>query len=310
MEQRKKATVGVAIITHKAKHHLSCCLPPLLNSSLKPLVLVVNSSSNDGTVEQAQALGAETLVIPRADFNHGATREMARCYLKTDIVVMVTPDAYAVDKYVLERLVEPILANKAKISYARQIPHKEANFFETFAREFNYPVQSHIRGIENVSEYGVYTFFCSNSFAAYCNETLKEIGGFRSVLLGEDTIAAISVLKKGYKIAYTAEAVVHHSHKYTLKQEFQRHFDIGLSRIKLKQFLEEGGGDNKRGKEYVQKMLLSLIQIKPYLLPYACLQTFTKWVGYKVGSHSENAPLWIKRAFSSQDFYWHSKNIY
>ncbi|HEY4831864.1 MAG TPA: glycosyltransferase family 2 protein, partial [Waddliaceae bacterium] len=61
----------MAIITHNAKHHLPCCLPPLLQSSLKPRVLVVNSSSNDGTVEQAQSLGAETLVIPRADFNHG-----------------------------------------------------------------------------------------------------------------------------------------------------------------------------------------------------------------------------------------------
>lgn len=300
--------MGVAIITHKAKHHLPRCLPPLLESPLEPRVLVVNSSSKDGTVEQAEALGAETLVIPRADFNHGTTREKARCHLKTDIVVMVTPDAYAVDKYVLEKLVEPILTSKAKVSYARQISHEGADFFESFSRKFNYPAKSHVRSIENISEYGVYTFFCSNSFAAYCNSALDEIGGFETVLLGEDTLAAASLLKRGYKIAYTAEAVVHHSHRYSLKQEFQRHFDIGLSRRKIQQLLEEVGGDSKRGKEYVRKMMQTLIREKPHLIPYACLQTLTKWVGYKLGSYSMNAPLWIKKAFSSQDFYWNSKH--
>ena len=301
--------MGVAIITHKAKHHLPRCLPPLLQSPIKPRVLVVNSSSKDGTVEEAEALGAKTLVIPRADFNHGATREKARRHLKTDIVVMVTPDAYAVDKYVIEKLVEPILTAKAKISYARQIPHEGADFFEAFSREFNYPAQSHLRGIENTSEYGVYTFFCSNSFAAYCNSALDEIGGFQSVLLGEDTLATASLLKKGYKIAYTAEALVHHSHGYSLKQEFQRHFDIGLSRQKLQYLLEEGGGDSKRGKEYVRKMLQTLMRVKPQLIPYACLQTLTKWFGYKLGSYSMNAPLWIKKTCSSQDFYWNSNDF-
>jgi rhamnosyltransferase len=71
-------SIGVILITHNAKHHLPHCLPPLLNSSLKPRVLVVNSSSNDGTLELAQEMGAETLAIPRKQFNHGLTRELAR----------------------------------------------------------------------------------------------------------------------------------------------------------------------------------------------------------------------------------------
>ena len=37
----------------------------MLSSPLHPRVLVVNSSSNDGTVEEAEKLGAEVLVIPR-----------------------------------------------------------------------------------------------------------------------------------------------------------------------------------------------------------------------------------------------------
>ena len=36
-----KPSIGVAVITHKAKHHIPHCLPPLLHSPLKPRVVVV-----------------------------------------------------------------------------------------------------------------------------------------------------------------------------------------------------------------------------------------------------------------------------
>ncbi|TXI41599.1 MAG: glycosyltransferase, partial [Nitrosomonas sp.] len=162
-------TIGVVVVTHRAKHHLKECLSPLISSPLRPRVLVVNSSSFDGTVEEAERLGAETLVVPRSSFNHGSTREKARKYLNTDIVVMMTPDAYAVHESLLERLLEPIIARKASLAYARQVPRTGAGIFESFPRHFNYPPTSHIRGIKDVSLWGVYSFFCSNSCAAWLN---------------------------------------------------------------------------------------------------------------------------------------------
>lgn len=298
--------IGIAIITHRAKKHLRQCLPPLLSSPLKPRVLVVNSSSHDGTVELAKELGAETLVIPRRQFNHGLTREAARRFLKTDIVVMATPDAYASDNRLLENLVEPILAKKASISYARQIPHDGADFFEAFPRQFNYPDQSELRSIKEIDRYGVYTFFCSNTCAAYLNSALDEVGGFDPVLFGEDTIAVAKLLKRGHTIAYAADAIVKHSHRYSLKHEFKRHFDIGLARVQQQALLAEAGKDSKRGKQFVRKMITSLAKEKPHLLPYGCLHIGMKWLGYFTGRASLNAPLWWKKALSSQDFYWNS----
>lgn len=302
--ENKKYSVGVAVITHNAKHHLNRCLPPLLQSPLKPRVLVVNSSSADGTVELALEMGAVTLVVPRSSFNHGTTREEARKYLGTDIVVMMTPDAYAVDEHVLEALIAPIVDQRAKAAYGRQIPHDGANIFEAFAREFNYPSASHVRGLQDAEKYGPYIFFCSNSFAAYCNHTLDEIGGFDSVLLGEDTIAVSKMLRKGYQVAYAAEAVVQHSHRYTLKQEFKRHFDTGYARSLNRHLISEGGKDSRRGKEYVLALFKQLATSKPWLIPYAAAQSGAKWLGYNIGSRSIHAPLWWKRACSSQDFFW------
>lgn len=297
-------SIGVAIITHRAKKHLQHCLPPLLASPLKPRVLVVNSSSFDGTVELAQSLGAETLVIPRRTFNHGTTRDLARRHLKTDIVVMMTPDAYALDPSLLEKLVAPIIQNQASITYARQIPHDGADFFESFPRQFNYPTSSELRRISDISQHGVYTFFCSNTCAAYRNSALEEIGGFGPVLFGEDTVAVAKMLKRGHCIAYVAEAVVKHSHRYTLKQEFKRHFDIGLGRRESRNLIQEAGKDTKRGKQFVKAMVSQLALTRPHLLPYGCLQIALKLLGYRLGQASLNAPLWLKKACSSQDFYW------
>lgn len=301
-------TVGVVVITHNAKRHLPHCLPPYLESPLKPRVLVVNSSSNDGTVELAQELGAETLLIPRAEFNHGSTREKARRFLKTDIVVMVTPDAYAEGSATLEHLIRPLIEGKASIAYARQIPHVGADFFEAFPRAFNYPDESHIRSIEDAGRFGVYTFFCSNSCAAYRNSALDAIGGFRSVLLGEDTVAVSQLLRAGHNIAYVAEAVVRHSHRYTLKQEFQRTFDTGLARKGYQELIFVGGKDSQRGRQYVVHMFKKLLKEKPHLIPLAFVQTLVKWLGYRIGERSVQAPLMLKKALSSQDFYWVSND--
>lgn len=305
MKTSASPTIGVIFITHTAKKHLPHCLPPFLESPLRPRVLVVNSSSNDGTVELAKELGAETLVVPRAEFNHGTTREKARKHLGTDLVVMVTPDAYAQDRHTLEALVRPLLEGNASIAYARQIPHVGADFFEAFHREFNYPLEGHIRGIEDAGRYGVYTFFCSNSCAAYVNGALDLVGGFPcGVLLGEDTVAVANLLHRGHKVAYVAEAVVRHSHRYSLLEEFRRTFDTGLARKGYRHLIAAGGKDSERGGEYVKCMTKRLWAEKPLLLPYAAAQTLVRLLGYRIGERSAKAPLWFKRALSSQDFFW------
>lgn len=297
-------SVGVAVITHCAKKHLPFCLPPLLNSSLNPKVLVVNSTSNDGTVELAKEMGAETLVIDRSKFNHGTTRELARCHLNTDIVVMITPDAYFLSDKELGRLIEPIVNKKASCSYARQIAHDGASFFESFPRAFNYPDESHIRTLADIEKFGAYTFFCSNSCAAYLNEALTSIGGFESTLLGEDTVAVAKLMKLGHSVAYVAESLVKHSHRYTLKQEFKRHFDIGLARSQYDPSLFRAVSDTRRGYQYLVQMFKTLLLTKPYLLPYGIMQTSIKYIAYLLGKKLHSAPIRLKKMMSSQDFYW------
>jgi rhamnosyltransferase len=207
----------------------------------------------------------------------------------------------------LEYLVAPLINHSATVSYARQLPHQNASVLATFARQFNYPDSSHVRSLEDKDRYGAYTFFCSNSCAAYLNTALDEIGGFPPVLFGEDTVCVAKLLHREHRIAYVAEAEVFHSHDYSLKEEFTRHFDMGLARQSVKALTEVAGTDHQRGKVFVRDLLKQLWQDHPLLIPYACLQILTKFCGYSIGKRATHAPLWFKKRLSSQKAYWKNK---
>lgn len=298
--------VGIVIPTYNSVQHLSFCLPPLLNSPLKPKILVADASSGDGTAKLASEMGVEVWTFPRKDYNHGLTREAARKRLKTTFVVMMTPDAYAVDREMLEKLVAPLQQKQAEVAYARQLPHEGASHFEAFPRLFNYPEHSHIRSLKDTAQFGTYTFFCSNSCAAYTQQALDEVGGFPAVLLGEDTCAAAKVLRAGGRIAYVAEAQVRHSHNYSLIEEFQRYFDTGLARSGYNELLGGLKSDDERAVSFLKSFILHLAKHQPWMIPYGCLHSFAKLSGYHLGRWAVNAPDALKKVLSRQKFYWNS----
>lgn len=300
------SSVGVAVLTYNAAKLLPHSLPPLLAMTPRPRILIVDSSSRDGTVEIAQSLGVETLVIPQREFNHGATRELARRALSTDIVVMMSHDAIPVGTDMISNLVAPIMRGEAAISYARQLPHDGADFFEAFPRAFNYPETSELRSANDIDRLGPYTFFCSDSCCAWSNAALDAIGGFETTLSLEDTIAAARLVRAGYRIAYRADALVKHSHRYTPTEEFQRYFDIGYVRALHKNLLFGGGGDEKRGAKMTGTMLCQLWHKAPLQIPYAVILTGAKFLGYRAGFHGHAFPLWLKRRLSGQVYFWRS----
>ncbi|MFC1620011.1 glycosyltransferase [Candidatus Neomarinimicrobiota bacterium] len=300
------ATICVIMPTLNAGNHLEKSLGAILNSPIPSKTLVVDSGSSDSTVQKARALGAEVIIIPKKEFNHGATREMARKLLNTDIVVFITQDAYPNDEHLLERLVSPIISGDAAVAYARQIPHAGAKILEALPREFNYGQHPQLRGIEDARYHGVYTFFCSNSGAAYSNEALDLIGGFKPTLTNEDYFAVAELLIAGYKVAYVPDAVVRHSHRYKLVEEFQRYFDTGYVRAERPWIQELVGAAENRGKDFFLALIKKLAREEPRLIPYALLQTFMKWLGYRFGFYGYKLPLAVKRSFSSQKYYWDS----
>ncbi len=299
-----KDTLGVAVITHNARQHLPECLPKLIHSRLGPKVLVVNSSSDDGTVELAAELGAETWIVARDEFNHGLTREAARRRLATAIVVFLTPDAYPCNDDFLERLIAPLQTGQASLAYGRQLARRDADFIERFARDFNYPKQSQLRSLGDWPRYGSYTHFCSNSCAAWSNAALDSIGGFEATLVSEETVAAAKLLRHGHRIAYAADATVVHSHGSGLIGDFKRQFDTGYARAAFRDLLLASEPDERRGHAYTSQLLRQCLADRPWLLPYVLANTTAKYLGYRLGLLGRKLPRALRRVVSGQDYFW------
>ena len=47
-------------------------------------------------------------------------------------------------------------------------------------------------------------------------------------MMNEDQLYSKILLDAGYKKKYCADAIVEHSHKYTLKQVYKRYYEVGL----------------------------------------------------------------------------------
>lgn len=93
---------------------------------------------------------------------------------------------------------------------------RTAGFQESCVRTFNYPHEGYVRRLEDMSTYGIKTFFCSDVCAAYDRRTFHEMGGFQTpCIFNEDSIFACKLITLGYEIAYAADARVAHSHNYT-----------------------------------------------------------------------------------------------
>jgi len=300
--------IAVVIPTKNAGTDLALLLTKLHQQRLQPdEITVYDSASDDGSVLLALEMGVNVVSVKPEDFNHGATRELARKETGAEIVIFMTQDAIPVDDHLLEKLVEPIMSGRASLSYARQIPRSGADIFESFPRKFNYPAESQIRSIADVEKFGVYTFFSSDSCAAYLNSALDEIGGFLPTLTSEDYFATARLLRKGHKVAYAADAVVEHSHAYTLLEEFKRYFDTGYVRAENPWVQAIVGTAEARGKEYFAAFIHDLAQYNPLLIPYAVINTCVKLLGYRAGYRSLKAPLWLKKRLSTQRYFWDSR---
>jgi rhamnosyltransferase len=273
---------------------------------LRPRVLVVNSSSQDGTVELARALGAETLVVPRKSFNHGLTRNLARRRLGTPVCVMLTPDAYPLRDDFLERLTAPVRQGAAAVAYGRQTAREGADLFERLGRAFNYPEASHVRCLTDWPRFGSYTHFCSNACAAWSNAALDAVGGFKPTLVSEETIAVAELLARGESIAYVAEAVVEHSHPQTAAAAFRRQFDVGYSRRLYDWLLIARERDEVRGRRFAVEVMHEVLRDEPTALPATVARLAAAWLGYRAGLVGPRLPRALARRLSGQDYFWTS----
>jgi rhamnosyltransferase len=301
---------SVCIPTYNAGPYISRLLRSIREQAPDCEIVVIDSSSTDATVSIAKSCGAGIIVIQKKDFDHGGTRTLAANSSLGDILVFLTQDIVFADDRALESLIK-YFDNDKNIAavYGRQLPNADASPFSAHLRLFNYQDTSYVRCLEDRHTYGIKTVFFSNSFSAYKRSALEKIGCFkRDLIFGEDTHAIARLLLAGFKIAYASDAMVYHSHNYTVFEEFKRYFDIGVMHRTEDWILKEFGQTKGEGKKYIKSEALYLMRHKKYnFIPAFILRNAMKYLGYQLGLRYSHVPKGLTRRISMNKNWWENK---
>lgn len=253
---------SVIIPTLNAEKEIVSLLEAIKKQNPAPeKILVVDSQSDDRTAELAVENGAELLKVSRAEFDHGGTRDWALRQTYTPFVIFLTQDAMPVDENSMAHLLAPMLENPdVAIVGGKQQAYHHASHAEKLVRAHNYPSISRVWGSEQIKELGVRAYLISDVFAAYRREAYEQVGGFdHPILTNEDMLITQKFLDAGYKAAYAGDAVVLHSHDFTLRQQYRRNYIIGRTMVRYEERFQNAQ-ELGEGFSLAKNVLLQLLK--------------------------------------------------
>lgn len=299
--------VAIIIPTYNAARYWDTLSAGIRAQSFMPeRVIVIDSSSVDGTAEFARRDGFTVVEISPKDFNHGGTRQMgAELAEGADILVYLTQDAAPYGADAFQNLLRAFDDAKIGAAYGRQLPRENANPIEAHSRHFSYPAASGVRSWESRQSTGFKSIFFSNAFGAYRRSALMSVGGFSpDVIFGEDTLVVARMHRAGWKTAYVANAIVRHSHGYTIAEEFRRYFDVGVLHARENWLVDQFGSASGEGRRFVVSEMKHLMKKHPHLVPSAVARTFAKYLGYKIGRREKRIAPGLKYHLGLNRQYW------
>lgn len=303
--------VAVIIPTWKARPWLARQLAALATQQLRPAaVVVIDSSSPDGSAELARRLGCWVEVIPQSEFDHGGSRNRGAalaCAAVADVEVLcfLTQDALPESPRFLAELVAPIADGRAAAAYARQLPYPGASPIEAFVRGWNYPAEPELRDAAALATRGVRACFFSNVASAVARADFQAVGGFpERTVMNEDMVLCARLLRAGRRVAYAAAAEVRHSHDYALRQHLARYLDIGAFFSRFGDLVPAGGAGGE-GQRLVRALVLHLQRSgHAELVPRALAESAAKLLGWQLGRRERWLPGWFKRRVGMHGAFW------
>lgn len=217
--------------------------------------ILTNSSDKSEEILKKNKLNYE--FIEKKDFSHSLVREKAALKSKADIICFISQDIVIESNDWLEKLVKPIIDGKVAATYSRQLT--KFNNIEKYTRECNYPNKSIIKSKKDIKTMGLKTFFFSDASSAVRTDIFKKLNGYdgKNLPINEDMYLAYKLIMNDYKIKYCADSVVYHSHKFSLKELYDRYKLTGIF-LKENTYLDKYGTTSSGGNlaKYILKRIL------------------------------------------------------
>ena len=179
-----------------------------------------DSTSTDGTLEIIRKFNHPDRIRlnDSANYNPGRILNEAVATVDADILVFLNSDATPQNKYWLEQLIEPLMDPTVGAVFGRQIARPDCR--SLFVKDTE-------RAFGDGSESARWAHFFSMANSAARKTVLDRFPFETAIGYSEDIEWSYRIRLNGYRVRYTADSVAMHSHNYTLKQSFKRHFGEG-----------------------------------------------------------------------------------
>lgn len=214
-ETQNRPLVSVIIRCFNEEKHIGNLLRALQFQTVKDYeAIIVDSGSNDSTLQIAKSYAARIVTISPKNFTFGFSLNQGCAAARGAIFVIASAHVLPMHERWLEELIKPFTDSKVAIVYGRQIGNSITKFSEhqVFAQQF-----------PETSNFRQQTPFCNNANAAIRRE-IWEKRNFDETLSGlEDLDMGVWVIKNGYYLAYNADAAIVHIHEETPRKIFNRY---------------------------------------------------------------------------------------
>ncbi len=196
-------------------------------------MLVVDSSSTDGTAELAEGYGAIVRRIGSQEFNHGATRNLGISLTHGEYVALTVQDAVPLDTRWLATMVENLERDgQVAVVYGRHVPRPESDVLtralvNTLATA---NLERQEQEIGDPEKYLTMSPLERRRVAAFDNvssclrRSVWEKFPFEKTDFAEDLRWGKRAVEAGYRIVYEPRSVVVHSHERGALYDLRRHY--------------------------------------------------------------------------------------
>jgi rhamnosyltransferase len=213
-----RTTVSIIMRTKDVADIVGQTLAALYSQTFKDFdLLVVDSGSKDATLDIVSRYPARVVSIAPEDYYPGRVLNRAIAETEGDIVVFLNSDVVALRPDALAWLLSAFERPNVMAAFARQAPRPEAH--DWVIRDY----------IEAYPESGPAPHWQPYSLplAAMRREAWQIQPFYTDAWGSEDTEWGVRARERGFDVEYVPNALVMHSHNYTLRQLYGRRFIEG-----------------------------------------------------------------------------------
>ncbi len=220
-----ESSISVVIRARNAEADLKALLPRLrsqvLRSGTTLQIVVVDNDSSDGTKSVSESHGAEVVHLESERFTWGRALNTGIDRAQGDLVIILSADARPIGDHWLLEICAPFADDEVAAVYGRQIPRPSAPLDEWLRVSRVFPATSRSWSNADMEDNRVSGLVASNACAALRRQVWASYPFDESSFGAEELPWCARILESGYRVVYTSDALVEHSH-------FERAFKMAL----------------------------------------------------------------------------------